>query len=227
MSLSTVEILFQVLAFLFAISFHESAHAWSANRFGDPTARLLGRISLNPARHIDPIGTILFPMIGAITGAPVFGWAKPCPVDPLHLKNPRRDNVLIAAAGPISNFIVAAGAVILLLALRFASSDAALILSGLTRRGSVSLGDSILEPIILLLYSLMFVNVLLAVFNLIPIPPLDGGHILEGLLPASAQAAFQPLKDYGFLLLLVLIFYGGLSSVFLPFLAFFHSLLRI
>ena len=227
MSLSTVEILFQVLAFLFAISFHESAHAWSANYLGDPTARMLGRISLNPARHIDPVGTILFPMLGAISGAPVFGWAKPCPVDTLKLRHPKRDHVLIAAAGPVSNFIVAAGAVILLLALRFASTDAAPILSGLTRRGSISLGDSIMGPIIFMLYSLMFVNVLLAVFNLLPIPPLDGGHILEGLLPTSAQAAFQPFKDYGFLVLLVLIFYGGLSRVFSPFLTFFHLLLRI
>ncbi|MBI4463214.1 MAG: site-2 protease family protein [Acidobacteria bacterium] len=228
MNFSTIQILFEIIAFLFAISFHESAHAWSANRFGDPTARLLGRISLNPVRHIDPIGTILFPLIGAISGAPVFGWAKPTPVDTSRLRNPVRDHVYVAAAGPVSNFVVAAGAVILLLALRFASPEAAQALAGLTGQGPFILGSSAMFPLVLLLYYVMFINVILAVFNLIPIPPLDGGHILEGLLPAGARAAFAPVKQYGFFLLLALFWFGGaMHMIFSPFLSFFNSLLRI
>ncbi|OFW11113.1 MAG: hypothetical protein A3G20_05170 [Acidobacteria bacterium RIFCSPLOWO2_12_FULL_59_11] len=228
MHFSTIEILFEIIAFLFAISFHESAHAWSANRFGDPTAKLLGRISLNPIRHIDPIGTVLFPLIGAISGAPVFGWAKPTPVDTLRLRNPVRDHVYVAAAGPVSNFIVAAGAVLLLLGLRFASPEAARAVAGLTGQAPLILGGSTVVPVVLLLYYVMIINVILAVFNLIPIPPLDGGHILEGLLPAGARAAFAPVKQYGFFLLLALIWFGGaMNMIFSPFLNFFNSLLRI
>ena len=138
MSFSSVEIVFQIISFLFAISIHESAHAWSANRFGDPTARLLGRISLNPIRHIDPIGTILFPLVGILAHAPIIGWAKPTPVDTLRLRNPVRDHVYVAAAGPISNFLVAAGAVVLLLLLRFASPEAARTLAALGSYGDAT-----------------------------------------------------------------------------------------
>ncbi|MCZ6750843.1 MAG: site-2 protease family protein [Acidobacteria bacterium] len=224
MAFSSVEILFQIIAFLFAISFHESAHAWSANRFGDPTARLLGRISMNPIRHIDPVGTILFPLLGAISHAPIFGWAKPTPVDTSRLRNPVRDNVYIAAAGPVSNFLAATASLLLLLAFRVLSPAANQILTGY---GGPEAGGSVLMPVILLLHSLMMVNVILGVFNLIPIPPLDGGHILEGLLPARARASFAPVKEYGFFLLFFLLWSGGVTTVLSPFLRFFNSLLRI
>ena len=214
MSFSTIDILFQLLAFLFAISFHESAHAWSANRLGDPTARFLGRISLNPARHIDPIGTILMPLVAAITHLPVIGWAKPTPVNVSQLRNPLRDNVLVAAAGPVSNFLVAAGAVVLM---RFLE-----LVGGAT---SVAGRDSILDPLMLLLYAVMTINVVLAVFNLIPIPPLDGSHILEGLLPAGLRELYGSVKEYGFVLLLALIWFTDLSRLFAPFLNFFNSLI--
>src|SRR5215469_7801786 len=122
MSLHYVEILFQLIVFLFAISFHESAHAWMANRCGDPTARMLGRITLNPIKHIDPVGTILLPLIALITGFPMLGWAKPTPVDPRNFKNPVKDDILTSVAGPISNFIVAAGATLVLAVIKHSSS---------------------------------------------------------------------------------------------------------
>jgi Zn-dependent protease len=119
MELQHVDIFFQVIVFLFAISVHESAHAWMANRRGDPTAAMLGRISLNPIRHIDPFGTILLPAIGLLTGAPVIGWAKPVPVDPRNFKNVVRDDIATSVVGPISNFLVVAIALVLLLGLAF------------------------------------------------------------------------------------------------------------
>lgn len=223
MSFSTVEILFQIIAFLFAISLHESAHAWSANRLGDSTARLLGRISLNPIRHIDPVGTVLMPLVAAISHLPLLGWAKPTPVNPLHLRHPVRDNVLIAAAGPGSNFLAAGACVVLMLLLRFVPLD-----TGQPVSGAFSVQESLVLPLYLLLYSSMVINVILAVFNLIPIPPLDGGHILEGLLPEGARAMFASVKEYGFLLLLALIWFTDITGrLFAPFLDFFHALLRM
>src|SRR5262252_6094774 len=114
MTLQHVDIVFQLIVFLFAISFHESAHAWMANRCGDPTARMLGRISLNPIRHIDPVGTILLPAIALLSHIPVLGWAKPTPVNPRNFQNPVRDDILTAVVGPISNFVIAGAATVAL-----------------------------------------------------------------------------------------------------------------
>src|SRR5208337_1950732 len=115
MTLQHVDILFQLIVFLFAISIHESAHAWMANRRGDPTARMLGRVTLNPLKHIDPVGTVLLPLIALATHLPVIGWAKPTPVDPRNFKNPVLDDILSSVVGPISNFVVATGAVLALI----------------------------------------------------------------------------------------------------------------
>src|SRR5579883_3649410 len=111
MTLQHVNILFQLIAFVFAISVHESAHAWMANLRGDPTARMLGRVTLNPLKHIDPVGTVLLPLIAAFTHFPVIGWAKPTPVNPRNFKNPVKDDILTAVVGPLSNFLVASGGV--------------------------------------------------------------------------------------------------------------------
>jgi Zn-dependent protease len=149
MTLQHVIILFQLIAFLFAISVHESAHAWMANRQGDPTARMLGRISLNPIKHIDPIGTVLLPLIAMLTHFPVIGWAKPTPVDPRNFKNPVRDDILTSVAGPVSNFIVATGATILLAAIAAMAPGGRMLvretisgfLSGMRPTGKLHLGN--------------------------------------------------------------------------------------
>ena len=214
-------LIFDIVALLFAISIHESAHAWSANQLGDPTARLLGRISLNPLRHIDPLGTVVFPLLLALSGLPIFGWAKPTPVDPRNLRQPIRDDVLVSAAGPASNFLVALVAVMLLLGLRAVSAQGAAVVSGLAA-GSAQ-GETWLTPVALLFYHFLLINLLLGVFNLIPIPPLDGSHILSffHLLPDRLRSVFW------FLLLLLVLWTGVPFRLFLPVLGLFHSLLRL
>lgn len=190
-----------ILAFVVAITVHEASHAWMADRLGDPTARLMGRLSLNPIVHYDPVGTTLLLVLVFMRamGIPVipFGWAKPVMFDPYNLKNPRRDSALISFAGPLSNLTLAA---ILAIILRVVQSPFS----------SLSLLPTLLIPIIIL-------NVVLAVFNLIPIHPLDGGKIFIGLLPEKeAREAEVFLRRYGFIILLFLIFptFGGTSPVF-------------
>src|SRR5437660_9642095 len=149
-----VSVVFQMIAFLFAISVHESAHAWTANRCGDPTARMLGRVTLNPLKHIDPVGTIVMPLIAMFTGFPVIGWAKPTPVDPRNFKNPVLDDILTAVAGPISNFLVATLAVLALGAIKVTSSVGRQLIFGIPN-GWIPSGNSMLVPLCLLLYELM------------------------------------------------------------------------
>jgi len=184
-------IIVQFVAVLFAISVHESAHAWAADRLGDPTARLQGRVTLNPIAHIDLIGTIIFPILLAVVGAPVFGWAKPVMVNPYNLRNRRRDGMFIAAAGPVANILVSLGIIILMLV--FSNP----ILTST-------------NPTMLLLIKiaafLLMINIFLAVFNLIPIPPLDGSGILEGLLKGEALVLYEKIKPYGFFILMLIIY---------------------
>lgn len=181
-----------------SLSVHEAAHAWAADRLGDPTARTLGRLSLNPAVHVDPIGTVFFPLLAAMTNLPLIGWAKPVPVDRRYLRAPRRDFALIAAAGPVSNLVLAA-----------LGSGAVLALGGL---GAVleagMLGETLVQWVVL--------NVLLALFNMIPVPPLDGGNVLMGLLPSGAADALERLRPYGFLVIYALMLSGLLSAVLRP-----------
>ena len=180
---------------LVALTVHEAAHAWTSNQLGDPTARLLGRISLNPIVHIDPIGTILLPLISAYSGLPIIGWAKPVPVDTRRLKHPRRDFMIVAAAGPISNLAQAVICAVIVRSL-FADTD-----TGMARA---------------ILLKAVEVNVLLAVFNLIPIPPLDGGNVLAGLVPESAAVLIDGLRQYGFILLYALMLTGILDDLIEP-----------
>ena len=195
-------IVLQVAALVFAVCFHESAHGWVALRCGDPTARDLGRISLNPLKHIDPVGSILLPALLAASGAPVFGWAKPVPVMLARTREPRRANLLISAAGPASN---------LLLAGLFALVIALLRDRGVHPRHG-------LGAALLFWFSLyaVVVNVVLAVFNLLPIPPLDGFGVLESLLPRSLAPLASTLRRYGMLVLLALIFTGALRWLLGP-----------
>jgi Zn-dependent protease len=201
----------QIGTLLFAISIHESAHAWMADRFGDPTAKLQGRITLNPVAHIDPIGTVVFPILLFIMGAPVFGWAKPVMVNPLNLRNPRKDDMYISAAGPVSNIMLCVSAIVLFLVLK--------------QFGWVSVTGGGIEVLSLILFYLIVINIWLAIFNLIPIPPLDGSGIIEGLLEGEALHTYQKLKPYGFLILLLVIYTGVLNIIARPILKFIYGIL--
>ena len=230
MTLQHVDILFQVIVFLFAISFHESAHAWMANRCGDPTARMLGRVTLNPIKHIDPFGTILLPAIAMLAHIPVLGWAKPTPVDPRNFKNPVRDDILTSVVGPLSNFAVAIGAVTVLLAISLTSQAGNSIVHVLPftySRNLDALGaqtTSLLLPLSLLFYELMVINVVLGVFNLIPVPPLDGSHVLRHFLPEAVRHTYDTV---GWLGLLALVYFGGnlLGRLIYPVLNIFDGIL--
>jgi Zn-dependent protease len=184
---------------LISLTIHEAAHAWTADRLGDPTARSLGRVSLNPLVHVDPIGTVLLPLIAAVSHLPLIGWAKPVPVNTRNLGHPRRDFMLVAAAGPISNLLqafVAAG----LLRLALARAPFA---------GEVS-------PLVSALFLGVEINLLLAFFNLIPVPPLDGGNVLLGLLPPRLALGYSRIRQYGFLVLYALMLTGVASAIIMP-----------
>ncbi len=228
MTLQQVDILFQIIVFLFAISVHESAHAWMANRCGDPTARMLGRITLNPIKHIDPVGTILVPLIAIFAHFPPVGWARPTPVDPRNFRNHVLDDILTSVAGPISNFLVASIAVLLLIVVALTSALGHQIVQSLPftyRLGIVGLGsNSVLVPICLLLYEAMMINVVLGVFNLIPVPPLDGSHVLRHFLSDSVRRAYDMIGIFG---LIALVFLGGglLGRLIFPVVGVFDSIL--
>lgn len=231
MDLSHIDIVgavFQFIAFLFAISVHESAHAWTANRCGDPTARMLGRITLNPIKHIDPVGTVLMPLIAMFSNFPVIGWAKPTPVDPRNFKNHVADDILTSVAGPVSNFLVAGIVVILMFVIALISPEGHYLvrtMPSMYQRGIVGAGStSFLVPVTLFLYELMLINIVLAVFNLIPVPPLDGSHVLRHFLPDSIRRAYDTIGIFG---LLALVYLGGrlLDRLIAPPLNFFDSIL--
>ncbi|PYX38481.1 MAG: site-2 protease family protein [Acidobacteria bacterium] len=212
MTLQHVDILFQLIVFLFAISFHESAHAWTANRCGDPTARMLGRITLNPIKHIDPVGTVLLPLIASVARIPMLGWAKPTPVNPQNFKNPVRDDILTSVAGPISNFLVAGGALCVLALISFVSPLGHQIVHAIPfvypNRLELLAAQtgSALIPLSLLAYELMVINIVLGVFNLIPIPPLDGSHVIRHFLPDPILRVYDTVGIFG---LMALVYLGG------------------
>ena len=181
-----------LLVLVASLTFHEAAHAWSAFRLGDPTARDLGRLSLNPAVHVDPLGTFLLPAIAIAVGAPVIGWAKPVPVNVRRLHRGRRDFVLVSAAGPGSNLLLAVAAALGLAVFRGGAGEAwPLLAHGLL--------------------AALHVNLLLALFNMIPLPPLDGGNVLAGVLPARFLPAFERIRPWGIPVLYGLMLTGGLS----------------
>jgi Zn-dependent protease len=197
-----VQFLVQYMFFLLSAAVHESAHAWSAYKLGDPTAKLQNRISLNPANHIDIVGTVIIPFAVFISGIPIIGWAKPTPFNPGNFSNAKRDSMFVAGAGPISNFLS-----VLLLAVLWHIA------------WSFTNGDSSIDPgeRIPILFCYVFgmgilVNLMLGVFNLLPIHPLDGSGVMEGLLPEPLLSQYAKIRPYGFIILLLLFYLLGLGS---------------
>ncbi len=210
----TIAIQFAVL--LFSLSIHEASHAWMADRLGDYTARYLGRVTLNPIPHIDPIGTVLFPLLQFFVHFPLIGWAKPVPINSAHLRNPRKDQIFISIAGPCANLLAGGIAFFLLLIFKIFSPQARGFIEFMIVVGRIPVHGSVLAPVLGILYYAMIINLLLAMFNIIPIPPLDGHWVLYGLLPANAAAAFQRMGSYGFIVLYALMFTGALRFILIP-----------
>ncbi|MFQ5738440.1 MAG: site-2 protease family protein [Acidobacteriota bacterium] len=205
-------ILIQVAVLFLSLSVHESCHAWVADRLGDSTARSLGRVSFNPLVHLDPVGSLLFPLVGLLAGGLIFGWAKPVPVNVRNLRHPKQDHLLIAAAGPLSNLLLAA---VCLVGLK-------MVVGSWTPQTAV--GTALLNPLYRLLHFGLLLNVILAVFNLLPIPPLDGSWILAGILPEPLSVFFNRLRPYSLVLLILLLYSGVFHIILSPILAFVQGL---
>lgn len=177
-----------LIPLIIAIVFHEVSHGLVANLLGDPTAKQRGRLTFNPIKHVDPFGTVILPMVLAVSGAPIFGWAKPVPVVATRLRNPRFHMVLVALAGPGMNFLLALVSALLL---------SALVATAPTGLFWLFIGQNLLN--------FLAINVFLAIFNMIPLPPFDGGHVVEGLLPLSLAKHYAKLQRFGLLLLIILL----------------------
>lgn len=196
------QLIIQVPPLLFALTVHEVAHGYIAYRLGDPTAKNAGRLTMNPLKHLDPLGVLAFIIMK-------IGWAKPVPVDPRYFKNPQKDMLLVALAGPGSNLVLA-------------------VASAIIARVLVSLNILpmfILQPLVGMLVASVWINIMLAVFNCIPIPPLDGSKVLMGLLPPDAARSYAKMERFGFLLLLALFYTGIISQIIMPIIRFSNNLL--
>ena len=213
------QLVIYMVVLLLAISAHEAAHAWMSDKFGDDTARLLGRVTLNPLAHTDPIGTLLIPIVGFIVGAmgggrfPLIGWGKPTPVNPLRWRQKDLANVMVSIAGILANSLIAIIAFTII---------KVLLVTGTFYR----IPDGLREPVALFLEFLLTMNISLAVFNLLPFPPLDGSKILETFLPASAQPILETLERYSYIILMVMIYMGLTGAIITPILNFVYSFLR-
>ncbi len=221
-----VLILFQIVVLVLAFSVHESAHAYVAMRLGDPTAYMLGRVTLNPMKHLDPLGSVLVPLISLVYGGWLIGWAKPCPVTTRNFRNLRRDDILVSMAGPASNLAMATIALLLLIVFKHVGGVPAInaAMEMANRIPGVDAGALPLFPLAMLLYYGVTINLLLLVFNLIPIPPLDGSHVLRHFLPYRVEQMYNRIGMYGLMILLLL---GGrwIGAFYYPLLNVFNGLL--
>ncbi len=228
MNLHVVLIIFQIVVLLFAISLHEAAHGWMAWRLGDPTARMLGRVTLNPVKHIDLFGTLLIPLLCVYAGFPLIGWAKPTPVTTRNFKNIRRDDILTTLAGPVSNLLTAIVALIILLILKIFDAPTVLTAVMSAQMNTISQvgmnGSPVLFPLTLLLYYAVLLNLILMAFNLIPLPPLDGSHVLRHMLPYNWLRAYDSIGMIG---LILVFFFGGrfIGMIVSPMLGVFNHIL--
>lgn len=213
------QILISALPILVAITFHEVSHGLVANKLGDPTAKMLGRLTLNPIAHIDIFGTIILPffLIVMTNGRFVFGYAKPVPINPMNFRNPRQGMAVSAAAGPVMNISLAFASMLLL---KFVVAP----LAAVSPPGAV---ETFLKPLAMILNSSIIVNVVLAVFNMIPIPPLDGGRVLTGLLPQRQALSFSKIEPFGFIIVLILIYTNIANIIIMPFINFFLRLFQV
>ena len=206
-------------AILIAITFHEVAHGFVANKLGDPTAKFVGRLTLNPLVHIDPFGTIILPlmMYFLTNGQFVFGYAKPVPINPMNFQNPRKGMALSAVAGPVMNIALALVSTIIL----------KLLIVPLSTVMPAEVNETVLKPLFLMATASVVINVVLASFNMIPIPPLDGGRVLTGLLPQKQAMSFSRIEPFGFIIVLVLI-YSGMANLFImPIITFFLRIFQV
>jgi Zn-dependent protease len=214
------ELLIAVFPILIAITFHEVAHGFVAYKFGDPTARMMGRLTLNPLAHIDPIGTVIIPLMLFILskGTFIFGTAKPVPVNFYNLRNPRRDSALVSAAGPAVNILIAFVSILLLI---FIYKILNIFIH------SAFIGQKVIAPLNkMLLYSVSF-NIFIAAFNLLPVPPLDGGRIVTSLLPPKYSFQFSKIEPYGILIVLILWFTGIAHYIIVPIQLFIELIIRV
>jgi len=222
-----VLILFQVVVLVLAFSVHESAHAYAAMRLGDPTAYMLGRVTLNPMKHLDPLGSVLIPLVSLVYGGWLIGWAKPCPVTTRNFRHLRRDDILVSMAGPASNLAMATIALVLLIVFKHAVPAGLLTIAAAMATANhlaVDVGSFPLFPVAMLLYYGVLINLLLLVFNLIPIPPLEGSHVLRHFLPYRVEQVYNRIGMYG---LIVLLLFGGhwIASFYYPLMGVYDRLL--
>jgi Zn-dependent protease len=216
------QLIIYIVVLLLSISAHEAAHAWMSYKFGDDTAYLLGRVTLNPVKHTDPVGTLLIPIINFVAAAgagifvPLIGWGKPTPVNPLRWRNKDTANIMVSLAGIMANLLLAI--------IAFAVLKVLLVTGTLGGEGS-RLG-SFDEPVLTLLFEVLTMNVSLAVFNLFPIPPLDGSKILYSILPAAAHDALDALERYSYIILIAAIYFGVVRAVVTPIIRFLIIMLQ-
>ncbi len=210
-------IVVSVLPILIAITFHEVSHGFVANKLGDPTAKFAGRLTLNPIVHIDPVGTILMPVLLFVftNGQFVFGYAKPVPINPMNFKDPKKDMAVSAAAGPLTNIVLA---VVSQLILKI------ILLFGIHPAGA---GSAVLIPLAMMFEYSILINIVLAVINLIPIPPLDGGRVLIGFLPHKQAVSYSRIEPYGFIIVIILLMSGIANIIIYPVISLLYLLVKL